>query len=326
MRIDIIVENGRTGVPIDGATVTVSAEDIGTSEEEQESDLEENEGDKNFVESVETVSNEEYNGRAAFELASWVTEAKIEVSHERFETATQQFTPGLTDTQKKIELTPELADVSIFASEYFPEPAEILIKPADEVLQKLYSTETTVEIAPGETPTFSFIEGRYKFEIQNPPENYTGEIQFGKNLEMQDSPQISFSGMDLDGVPIGPEGEVEHPEDETAASEDEQQEESSLAGKFKELLSDDDTVSDPVSDDDVSASDPVTDPVAEEDLGDTSMSDEDTDPFADDGADEGTQEELDAEAESEPDVKEETEDESDGEDDEEPVGLGALFN
>jgi hypothetical protein len=326
MRLDINVKNGRTDRPIEGAEVTVSAEQVGSEESADEFDLDDVDEDGEFVRSMQTVSNEEYSGRAAFEIASWVTAVDVEVTHERFEPSGLDVTPGLRDKHKLVELTPNLSDVTLSISEHFHEPAQILIEPADEVVESLYDSATDIEIMPGDTETFSFISGRYRFILQNPPDNYVGETSVSKNLEARDSPRIDFTGMDLEmdsGTDV--ETDTEENVDPEPMGTDGPPEDSSdgVRRKLRELMSIDGSISDPK---------PESDPVTDEDVENGTMGGVSDQAPSDDAHDAGAEEGQDENAEDtsvdegEDEINGEAEDEADGEAEGKTAGLGALFN
>jgi hypothetical protein len=334
MRLDITVKNERTGIPIEGAKVAASAEEIGSSESEEGFDLDDVDEDGEYVRSMETVSNEEYSGRAAFEIASWVTELEIEVSHDRFDSAILTITPGLRDKHRVVELSPHLSDATISISEHFHEPAGILIEPAGDVTENLYGPATDIELMPGATETFSFISGRYRFVLKNPPDNYVGETSVSENLKLRDSPMINFTQMDLEtgaeaDAEMDVEADAEADVDPEPMGTDGPPEESSvgLMGRFKEILLTNGSISDPK---------PEADPVIDAD-GESNTKDAEPDAAPSDdplnadteGGHSGSVEEspADEEEDEQENVEEdEQEDEVDEDPEDEAVGLGALFD
>jgi len=269
-RVDVTVENSHTGLPIDGATVEIKAIDTGTSDTPpfQEYDSEEDAREDGVLQSAETESVGDYEGTAAFVVAQWVSELEVEVTHDRFPSKTITFRPGTTDVTKHVQLTPEMEEVDVAVSEHFSASGVVNIQPADPVIESLYDQDIDIEISPGETKTFTFIKGRYRFSLQNPPEIYSGKEGVSKNLLNVSSPRVSFTQVDLEEAesPDAPQLEGGSDNERDASVEGSQAEKQSEAEESSESTpgvlgrtvnrftadSDDDEVSadDPVAGDD----------------------------------------------------------------------------
>lgn len=332
MRLEINVTNKRTGAPIDGATVTVSATDTGPSDTDDGPSADDD-SDDSTGESIETTSVDEYNGVAAFEIASWVNEIEYEVSHDRFETERESFSPSATDKELDVELTPKVSDITIHVSDLFREPPTIRFTPADELLEKLYDAEATVEMMPGETKTFSLITGRYQFMIKNVPDDYCGDMGHAVNFKHNHPDRIEFGGfeqepMEEDGAPDsdGQEFDSQEPPQE----ESDEQGTSGVREAFRGMLPSINNGSEPEPEDPISGQetesggndenteDPLSTPVDE-------IASADAPDMESDGESEAESEDGDDIEAGDSEDDEDNETETEGED-EDAEGLGALFN
>lgn len=262
-RIKVTVTDELTHQAITGAKVKLEATGTGQSNAKARHEFDDDDAarEEGVLASGETVPLPESSAKVAFEVADWVTKLDITAEHDRFEDQTTAIRPSTSDTEVNLSLPPKTEDTNVTVSEYFPEPALVELKPADPVTEKVYPTEgTTLEIAPGTDEMLTLLQGRYKFELENPPENYTGELTIATNLEAPDPADIVFSGMDID-----------EEERQRLASSDpspENDESSSEGGRFSfgvGLFSSDDN-----SEDDTSPVDPVPDAGDESSVSDES--------------------------------------------------------